>query len=222
MSKINLTITNILILIFVFWLNSSGFSIGPCPPDCPGNISTIPGTVNCNPDWGPQWDSDNSAKEFPSAEPPVDVYVTGGLGPYTWQVSSGFALACTNDCGTSNILSSQATDCIATITITDRCGAQTTGKVRRPGYWEANWCYSYKLPICYNHGCNSNPKEIDLVDHKVEFSCCGDRGQAELTGTCDDGFQHTVSIYDCNLAGICYDDYDPGIFSLYIRKWICY
>ena len=221
MSKVNLAIANLLILIFVFGLNSSGLSIGPCPPDCPGNTSTIPGTVNCNPEWAPQWDSENSAKRFPSREP-ADVSITGGLGPYTWVVNKGFTLGCTTNCGRHNTVDSEETDCIAAITVTDRCGSQTTGSVRRPGYWDAERCYRYKLPICNNHGCNSAPKEVDLVDHKVEFSCCGYTGLPELTGTCDDGFSYTVNIYDCNVSGFCYDDYDPGVFSLYIRKWICY
>jgi hypothetical protein len=202
-------------------LNSSHLSAEPCQ-DCPGPISTIPGTVKCNPDWGPQWDRENSAKQFPSGEPPVNVYVTEGQGPYTWAVSNGFTLECTDECATSNTVSSLGTDCIATITVTDRCGNQTTGSVRRPGYWDAELCYRYKLPTCNNHGCNSAPKQVDLVDHKVEFSCCGYRGLPELTGRCDDGFDYTVSIHDCNLSGFCYDDYDPGIFSLYIRKWVCY
>ena len=225
MSKSITTIQCFLILIFIFGLNSSGFSIGPCPPDCPGSFSTIPGTVNCNPNWVPQWDRENSAKQFPSGEPPVSVYVTEGLGPYNWTVSDGFTIDCSDNCGTSNTVSSLGTHCIATITVTDRCGNQTTGEVRRAGYWDTQTCYRYKLTHCYRNWCNSlQLTEIDFVSHKVDFSCCGYTGNPEVTGTCSDGFEYTASIYDCHLYSFCLDDpsYDPGIFSLSIRKWICY
>ena len=222
MSKVKIFFAHILMLMFVFGLQSSGFSIGPCPPECPQTFSTIPATVKCNPDWGPQWDSQNSAKQFPAGEPPVNVYVTEGHGPYTWKVSDGFQLRCTDKCGAGNSIESEGANCFAKVTVTDRCGYQATGTVRRPGYWDGELCYKYKLPICNNHGCNSAPEEIDRVDHKVEFSCCGYRGLPALTGSCDDGFEYTVTIDDCNLSGFCYDDYSPGIFSLYIRKWVCF
>jgi hypothetical protein len=307
MSKINLLIAHLLILICVFWLNSSHLSAEPCPPDCPGPTSTIAANAEYKDSWifkwaddNPEfiplggsdevrveggvpnfkwqvagdgfslqesettdrtntlsvdgtacgeatitvedkhkqqvqgtvrakdesfvWDEVNSPKEFPSSTGSVDVYVIGGQGPYTWQVNTPFTLACTENCGTSNTVTSDGTGCIAEITVTDSCGNQATGKVRRPGYWDTQLCYRYKLPICYNNWCNSlQPTEVDFVSHKVEFSCCGDRGDPEVTGTCD-GFEYTASIYDCHLYSFCWDDpsYDPGIFSLYIRKWICY
>jgi hypothetical protein len=314
MSRVNISITNLLILIFVFGLNSSGLSIGPCPPDCPQNTPTTPAEVQYKDSWifkwaadNPQnitpggsvtvkveggvpdyewqvsgdgfsltesdttgvsnalnadvsacgeatitvedyqqkqvqgtvrtldpsfiWNEVNSPIQFPSKAGSVDVYVTGGQGPYTWEVSNGFTLACTNNCGTSNTVSSQGTDCIAEITVTDSCGNQTNGEVRRPdGYWGPDTirgCYRYKLTTCYNHPCNSDTIIVEEPGHRVEFSCCGSRGLPEVTGKCKidgvlDGFEYTANITDCNLSGSCYDDYDPGIFSLRIFKWTCF
>ena len=316
MSKVNIAIANLLILIFVFGLNSSGLSIGPCPPDCPSTTSTFPDEVQYPDSWifkwaadNPQnitpggsvtvkveggvpdyqwqvsgngfsltesdtadrsntlnadvsacgeatitvedyqqkqvqgtvrtldtsfiWDEVNSPIQFLSKTGSVDVYVTGGQGPYTWQVSNGFTLACTSNCGTSNTVSSQGIDCIAEITVTDSCGNQTTGEVRRPdGYWGPDTirgCYRYKLTHCYNNPCNSDTIIVEEPGHRVEFKCCGYRGQPEVTGKCKidgvlDGFEYTANITDCNLSGYCYDDpdYDPGIFSLRIFKWTCF
>lgn len=166
------------------------------------------------------WDANNSAIEFPSGEPPVNVQITGGTGPYAWQVSAGFTLQCTNDCGVSNTLTSNGTDCIAEITVTDVCGNQTTGKVRRPGYFDTfNFCFKYKGTTCYNNPCNSSTvSERDFGDLKVEFTCCHSGGPQELTGTCGD-FEYTARAGDCDVPGGC-EGY--GLFSLFIKRWICY
>ncbi len=314
MSKVITAIGYFLILIFVFGINSSGYSAGLCPPDCPSTTSTFPEDVQY-PDsmifkWAadnPQtitpgrsvivkveggfpgytwqvsgdgysltesettgvsntlnadvsacgevtitvfdyqqkhvqgtvrtldetfgWDEVNSPIQFPSKTGSVDVYVTGGQGPYTWEVNNGFTLACTSNCGTSNTVSSQGTNCVVEITVTDGCGNQTTGEVRRPdGYWgpaNPGTCYRYKLPTCYNRGCNSNTITVEEPGHKVEFRCCDYRGLPEVTGKCKidgvpDGFEFTANIADCNLSASCYNNYDPGIFSLYIYKWTCF
>ncbi len=312
MSKLNLIIANLLMLIILFWLNSSHLS-AQCR-DCPQRFSSTPAEVQYKDSWifkwsadNPQnislggsitvkveggfpgyewqvsgvgysltesetadrsnifnadvsacgeatitvedykekqvqgtvrpydpsfiWDEVNSPIQFPSKTGSADVYVTGGQGPYTWEVNDGFTLACTSNCGTSNTVTSQGTNCVAEITDTDSCGSQTTGEVRRPdGYWgpsTINGCYRYKLPTCYNHGCNSNTITVEEPGHKVVFKCCGYRGVPEVTGTCKidgipDGFEFTANIADCNLSASCYDNYDPGIFSLYIYKWTCF
>ena len=313
MSKAKLAIVNILVLICVFWLNSSHLSADDCQ-DCPKNTPTIPGETQYKDSWvlkwagdNPQnitpggsvtvkveggfpgyewqvsgdgysltesdtsdrsnilnadvsacgeatitvedyfkqevqgtvrpndpsfiWDEVNSPIQFPSKTGSVDVSVTGGQGPYTWEVNDGFTLACTSNCGTNNTVISQGTNCVAEITVTDSCGSQTNGEVRRPdGYWgpaNPGTCYRYKLPTCYNHGCNSNTITVEEPGHKVQFSCCGYRGLPEVTGKCKidgipDGFEFTANIADCNLSASCYDNYDPGIFSLYIYKWTCF
>jgi hypothetical protein len=316
MPKVNLAIANLLTLICVFWLNSSGLSAEPCPPECPGPTSTITENAEYKDSWifkwaddNPEfiplgeseevrveggvpnfkwqvsgdgfslkesettdrtntlyadgtacgeatitvedyhkqqvqgtvrakdesfvWDELNSPIQFPSKTGSVDVYVTGGQGPYAWEVSNGFTLACTSNCGTSNTVSSQGTDCVAEITVTDSCGSQASGEVRRPdGYWGPDTirgCYRYKLTTCYNNPCNSNTITVEEPGYKVQFTCCGYRGLPEVTGKCKvdgvpDGFEFTANIADCDLSGYCYDDpdYDPGIFSLYIFKWTCF
>jgi hypothetical protein len=212
----------LLIPVIIFCLNLSGFSSDQCiPPDCPPNISTIPEIVEYPPDWLLECDSENNPIEFQSGEPPVGISVTGGVAPYKWEVNTGFSLACYDDCGASNTLSSQGTDCIASVTVTDSTGRTTLPpcKVRRPGYWEATFCYFEKRWGCYSNPCNSiEPTILDLGDHWVKFWCCEQSGKLAWTGTCDDGWSYTAKEGDCIKPGDCEDS---GINGLQIKKWIC-
>jgi hypothetical protein len=86
MSKVNVAIANLLILICIFWLNSSGLSAGNCPGgECPGTLSTITGDTECNPDWKPKWESSNP----PEVSPGHNVTLNFGEGnrPYTVSVT---------------------------------------------------------------------------------------------------------------------------------------
>ncbi|MHC4636477.1 MAG: hypothetical protein ACYTBV_03100 [Planctomycetota bacterium] len=162
------------------------------------------------------WDEDNSAIEFPSGEPPVNVQVTSGMGPYTWEVSAGFTLQCYNDCGASNTLSSNGTGCIAEITVTDACGNQTTGKVRRPGRW--NNCFVHNLRNCYYDPCNGSMAQLDFGQHLVEYGCCTSGQLDQVTGSCG-SFEYTAHIDDCIMPEGCTK---RVLTFLYIYEWVCY
>lgn len=139
----------------------------------------ITGTINIS-IYNFEWDQENSPIEFPAGETAVQVSVIGGQGPFTWSVNEGFSLSCTENCGTSNTLSTDQTDCIATLTVKDSCKISVEGKVRRPGHWVG--CYRYKGTICYSSPC-SKTKQIDFGDHWVSFTSCY-YGSPTRTGTC--------------------------------------
>jgi len=91
----------------------------------------------CPPDESIAWDSDNSAETI-AREASATIYVTGGIGPFHWEVAEdGYRLAHAKTNGRSNTLYADADSCgTATITVQDACEEETTGHVRNTtGYW---------------------------------------------------------------------------------------
>lgn len=213
----------LLISAIVFYLSINNVPAEPCfGTDCPRSLSTTQGNAEYPEGWLLECDAENSAIEFPPGEPPVSVAVIGGVAPYKWEVNDGFNLDCTENCGSSNSISSQGTECIAIITVTDSTGRETLSpcKVRRPGYWQATFCYYEHRWGCYNNYCNSTePTILDLGDHQVKFWCCAQSGVHNWTGACDDGWSYSAKSENCLKPGGCEDS---GVNGLQIKKWICY
>jgi len=136
----------LLISAIVLYLNVNGALAEPCPsPDCPPNISTIPGTVQYPADWIFEWDPSNPQEI--NRDSSVTVNVIGGYAPYTWSVSgTGFSLADSQTQGLSNTLIVDNTACgPAFVTVADSRNSQpVAGSLRTLGYgqWVA------KGPIC--------------------------------------------------------------------------
>ena len=169
MSKVNLLISNLLVLIFVFGLNSSGLSIGPCPGgDCPKTLPMIPGTVNCNPEWKPKWDSSNPQEVSPGHSKTLNF--GEGNRPYTVSVTGNdfwldqahtVTTIENNYTGTITLYAGSNSCGSAEITITDRCANEEAGYVRSTsGKW-GSWTGHKTLTICaaYKWG-HSPPDEI--------------------------------------------------------------
>lgn len=155
MSKINLAIANLLIFIFVFWLNSSGLSAGDCPGgECPGTMSTITGDAECNPDWKPKWDFSNPQEVSPGHN--VTLNFGEGNRPYTVSVTGNdfwldqahtVTKINNNYTGTITLYAGNNSCGSAEITIKDRCDNEKAGYVRSTsgkwGSWEnaKTWTY---------------------------------------------------------------------------------
>jgi len=86
-----------------------------------------------------EWDYDNSDEEIDQSESGVPIVVTGGIGPYRWEVSPSdkFSLGTTETEGPTNTLSAAGDACgMCTITVTDCCGDECTGSVKcTTGVW---------------------------------------------------------------------------------------
>jgi len=85
-----------------------------------------------------EWDWDNSAETIVQ-DATAAVFVTGGAGPFDWEVSGeGYTLSSYSDAGRSNTLIAGPSSCgSAIITVTDGCGIVVTGSVRNTtGYWD--------------------------------------------------------------------------------------
>jgi hypothetical protein len=169
---------------------------------------------------GPEfaWDADNSPREFPEGDLPVTVFVSGGRPPYDWEVSEGFRLGCSQGCGSQNGLSViDKTVCVADITVTDACGTEVQGSVRRQGYWQR--CFTHKDPSCFVHNRCGNSPELDFGRHLVQVTCCR-HGTDVVSGACDvDNWQFTAVGGDCTLDNDCEL---PMVWAFYIWYWVCF
>ena len=147
MSKVYLLSVNLLILIFVVGLHSSGLSFGPCPPECPESTSTITGNAKCNPDWKPKWSANNTREVSPGHS--VSLNFGEGHRPYTVSVSGNdfwFDQAHTvttlsnNSSGAITLYAGSNACGAAEITIVDRCANKAAEYVRSTsgewGPWE--------------------------------------------------------------------------------------
>lgn len=154
MSKVNLAIANLLILICVFWLSSSQLSAEPCQ-DCPGTMSTITGDAECNPDWKPKWDSSNPQQVSPGQS--VTLNFGEGNRPYTVTVTGNdfwldqartVTTVENNFTGTITLYAGSNACGSAEITIADRCDNEKAGYVRSPsGKW-GSWSNAKTWTIC--------------------------------------------------------------------------
>lgn len=158
MSKVNFVTLNILVLTFLVCLSPSGFTAGPCPGnDCPPNLSTIPGTVNCNPNWIIVWVSDNPQQVLRGQS--VTLKIEGGARPYDLSVSGNdfwFDEAHTitsiagNNTGVITLYAGGSACGSATITVSDECDDYATGSVRcnsdGAGVWTLKTQYECKCP----------------------------------------------------------------------------
>jgi hypothetical protein len=146
MSKANLLSINLIALILVFLVKSSGFSTGPCPPDCPGPTSTIPGRVNCNSNWRPLWDYGKTESDTIGVNENITIAVQWGRPPYTWTLYNtsdqgrGFSLAEKTTMGPTNTLSTNSTPCgTAWIKVTDTCGNEVFETIRHSNVTSGSW-----------------------------------------------------------------------------------
>lgn len=116
----------LLTLIFPLFFADMGDADDPCKKD-PG--TTIPGEVNCDQNWKPEWDPKNPDEIPPGTSVLISVR---GRGPCTWTVSGqGFSLAHAQTDEVSNLLIAAADACgTAEITVTDGCGDSDPGYVR--------------------------------------------------------------------------------------------
>jgi len=153
--------------VLVFCLSLNGFSEKPCrPPDCPPNISTIPGTVQYSADWVFEWDPGNP--DVIDRNNSVSLNVIGGAPPYTWLVSgTGFTMENETTQGLSNQLFADSTACVATVTVSDSRGQSVSGDLRcNCGGWVSkgsicglegtydtktysSWSSGYMVPRCF-------------------------------------------------------------------------
>ena len=142
MAKVNSAIINILVLSFLVCLNPSGFAVDPCP-DCPQNLPTIPGIVDCNPNWTIVWNPDNPQQVIRNGS--VTLQFKGGTRPYDLAVSGTdfwfddnhrITSIAGNDTGTITVYAGSNACGSATLTINDGCNVQSTGYVRsNSGTW---------------------------------------------------------------------------------------
>ena len=182
MSKVNLLLANLLILICVFWLNPSGLAVGPCPPDCPGPTSTIPSDVGCNPNWLIKWDPNNPhtvspggnvTLKFGEGNRPYNVTVTGN----DFWLDQGHTVTTINNNynGTITLYAGNNSCGSAEIKITDRCSNEETGYVRSPsGKW-GSWSDPKILTICiaYKWGNTTGPEICEDAAFKYQGSYGG-------------------------------------------------
>lgn len=100
--------------------------------------------------WYFKWDPNNP--ETLTRNSSVTISITGGIPPYTWEVSgTGFTMEENQTMGLSNTLIADGTACgSATITVTDAFDALITGYVRcTTGQW-SNKIYGCKLTGSYD------------------------------------------------------------------------
>jgi hypothetical protein len=194
MFKVNQIITNLIIIFFVFCLNSSVFSAGPCPPDCPGPTSTTPGDVGCNPNWSIKW----APKNPPEVERNKDIPIkfTGIKGPYDITVSgTGFWLDAqhtiktiqNNETGEITLYADNSACGAATIDVTDvGCTNPITGKAfvkSTEGVWKLGVMSSRGGTDCDCPGFyETGPFDVDrkvyyspahrMVFHYCQKYCC--------------------------------------------------
>jgi hypothetical protein len=137
---------NFVALILVFLGQSSGFSTGPCPPDCPATTSTVPGRVNCNSKLSPLWDYENTESDTIGVNDSKIIAVKWGRPPYTWTLYNtsdqgrGFYLDQTSTAGPTNRLSTNSAPCgTAWIKVTDDCNNEVIETIRHPGVASGTW-----------------------------------------------------------------------------------
>ncbi len=141
MSKKKLFMGGFLVLSLVFGLVFSSSSIQDCPSDvdCPGTTSTIPGTVDCNPDWKVVWASDNPQEisrgghvtlKFEGGNRPYDLTVSG---TDFWFDEDHTITTIENNITGTIALYAGSSACVATITVTDNCNVQSSSYVYYSG-----------------------------------------------------------------------------------------
>jgi len=188
MLKSNLLKACLLIPAIVFCLSLSGFSSDQCiPPDCPPNISTIPGTVKYPASWFLKWDPNNP--DTMGRETKVNVSVLGGRAPYSWSVSgSGFSLTESQTQGLSNTLYADNTACgSAFITVTDVRGA-VEGSVRIPAHGQ----WVFKGDYCGLSG--SGPNAMGWI----EFIQGGKKQRQYTFNNCECGLSGSKTVAECD------------------------
>jgi hypothetical protein len=150
MSKVNLLIVNLLILVFVFGLNSSHLLAETCPPDCPDTTSTTTGDPDCNSDWKIIWAADDPDPIGPGGS--VTLRFWGSKRPYDFVLSgTDFSfdpvLPVTainnNNTGVVTVYAGNNACGSATISVTDGCGVQGSGSVR-----SSNGTWITEIPGC--------------------------------------------------------------------------
>jgi hypothetical protein len=244
MSKVNLFVANLLILICIFWLNSSHLTAEPCQ-DCPGPTSTITGTVNCNQNWILEWDYDNTTSDAISKNSSITIAVKGGSPPYAWSLiqtstqGRGFYLNEETTLESTNTLSTGGVPCgTAWVQVRDRCGKEVIETFIYPdlgsGRWKNKSHGQCVLSERYNSVDWSNMPRFGYqyggrYQEQVITIAGGKWGRCPGGGTCDDWADEPHELNDCLQTGLipCIDYDIPVMYecvathSLTYKEWEC-
>lgn len=163
---------------------------------------------------------DGSTSDTIVAGSSIDVYVTGGCGPFTWSVAgAGYSFVASETDERVNTLNCAAGTCgvnfaaVASITVTDDCGETVTTKIRNTaGSWGSYIGCSHSTET-YNHDLIFEDKRYyvswsysgTIPDYgsyqPLEFPACED--------AVDDAINCTGTFYDDPHYLLVYNDY-PG------------
>ncbi|CAB1056752.1 hypothetical protein D1BOALGB6SA_1491 [Olavius sp. associated proteobacterium Delta 1] len=197
-------------------------------------VSSITGEVTwpdsgCGPDNKLEWDyaSLPASDEQLPANGSLDVYVTGGKGPYTWKVTDpGYSFGSvggpkeTTSSNTSIALFADGSACGSVmVTVKDSCGhSETTGYVRGPGGWVEQTLDetdpAKNCPIPGPLTSTSGPSNKIRVQgmwkvmaerhsYGLNVGQCEDIGDDSCADTCLDW--STISFGDCHYTMGCYE-----------------
>jgi hypothetical protein len=230
MSKVNLLIANLLILLFFFGLNSSQISAEPCPPECPVTTSTTTGTVNCNLDWKIKWDSSNPQEVSPGNN--VTLKFGEGNRPYTVSVTGNdfwldqahkVTTINNNYTGTITLYAGNNSCGSAEIIIKDRCDNEKAGYVRSTSGTWGSWSNLKTWTICGMFKWGHTPS--DEICEDVAFQYHGSYGggwwddypecsRECLTIETDSGHCSFTACPQLEARTL-------GVLTIRERKWVC-
>jgi len=152
---------------------------------CP-DWETDPEPVNCEDADPLEWDTENSAETI-IQDGQATVYVTGGVGLFTWTVSgTGYTLSARKTSGRANTIHADETSCgTATITCTDECDTQVEGTLRNvtAGKWGP-----LQSPVCGLAGVQCDPDPYN--------NYYGNYGYIQMYATSGGGKQMHTHYYD--------------------------